>query len=98
MADKPPAICLVSFPHKFAGAERVPCDLGCGALCYEHPENIANTRASGGYVICVFCAIEMKQRYGINFDLDRQLWHGAERKVEVAGDINQLLLDLIEGK
>jgi hypothetical protein len=90
-------ICLISFPHKYTGAQQVPCDL-CGAPCYEDPENVTVARESKGYIVCVVCALKIKAKYGLDLNLQGQLWHGEKRKPEPVGDLNKLLIELLERK
>ena len=85
------AFVLISFPIPQPGWPEARCQL-CDSLVHEQPENLEMVKQMDGYLICVFCAMEMKAANPELFPtVEAQLWEGHVRKPEPVPEAKPIL-------
>lgn len=82
---------LISFPIPDPSFSEAVCQL-CGSTVYEQAENLARVAKEDGYLICVYCALNLKAKLPDRFPaVDAQLWEGHVRKPELVPEMKPIL-------
>jgi hypothetical protein len=81
---------MISFFHSWPGCTEAPC-MTCGATVYEQQENLDRIREMEGWVICLLCALELKQKCPEFPGIDAQMWKGHMREPNVLPAFKKLV-------